>query len=95
MTNPKLEQAKETLQKWTPGASSRRVADAICTVLAALAEAEKRHGSVTRQCACPGCRRMIPACWVSVLCFTCGSEDCDHTAKEKPPPHPLRRPRPR
>jgi len=43
------------------------------------------HGPAKRRCACPGCRKMLPACWVSVLCHACATEDCDHAAaKEKP-----------
>jgi hypothetical protein len=47
----------------------------------AFAEFEREvggpHGNREERCSCPGCERMVPACWASGLCWPCATEDCD------------------
>lgn len=62
--------------------TDRRITELRAEV-ARLKRVAEAHGPVKRRCACPGCRKMIPSCWRSVLCYECGSEDCYH-AQEKP-----------
>jgi hypothetical protein len=49
----------------------------------------KRHGSRKRRCICPGCRKMVPGCWMAQMCATCATENCDCADRERTRGNPL------
>ena len=43
-----------------------------------LAELFAEHGTRKLRCVCPGCRKMVPACWMAQMCVECATENCEH-----------------
>ena len=42
-----------------------------------------KHGTRRLRCVCPGCGKMVPACWMAQMCVECATENCDHAEAQE------------